>query len=228
MHLSTRAPLGPNKKTPPKSPFTGAQGHFDGDSESRPGGIRTLNSRIKSPLLYQVELRACVRNFLPYPITSASPNSSAGSGSGEPENGLSTGFHRGARSVRSTGGRRCPGRLVDFVPPAGCPSEGYYHNAYSLNQYLASQGYVVLAVNYRGGIGYGLEFREALEYGPRGQRVQGRPRRRAVPPSERTFTPTASACGAARTVHGFLLHESWLRAYRSAASFFDRTLRSAE
>ena len=43
----------------------------------------------------------------------------------------------------------------------------YYHNAYSLNQYLASQGYVVLAVNYQG-IGYGLEFREALEYGPRG------------------------------------------------------------
>lgn len=44
----------------------------------------------------------------------------------------------------------------------------YYHNAYSLNQYLANQGYVVLAVNYRGGIGYGLEFREARNYGPRG------------------------------------------------------------
>ena len=44
----------------------------------------------------------------------------------------------------------------------------YYHNAYSLNQYLASQGYVVLALNYRGGIGYGLEFREARDYGPRG------------------------------------------------------------
>ena len=39
---------------------------------------------------------------------------------------------------------------------------------FPLNEYLASQGYVVLAVNYRGGIGYGLEFREALEYGPRG------------------------------------------------------------
>ena len=45
---------------------------------------------------------------------------------------------------------------------------GYYHNAYSLNQYLASRGFIVLSVNYRSGIGYGLEFREALNYGARG------------------------------------------------------------
>ena len=45
---------------------------------------------------------------------------------------------------------------------------GYYHNAYALNQFLASRGYVVLSVNYRSGIGYGLEFREALDYGARG------------------------------------------------------------
>ena len=44
----------------------------------------------------------------------------------------------------------------------------YYHKAYAMNQYLASQGYVVLAVNYRSGIGYGLEFREALNYGATG------------------------------------------------------------
>lgn len=44
----------------------------------------------------------------------------------------------------------------------------YYHNAYALNQYLASQGYIVLSVNYRSGTGYGLEFREALNYGARG------------------------------------------------------------
>lgn len=41
----------------------------------------------------------------------------------------------------------------------------YYHNAYALNQYFASQGYVVLSLNYRSGIGYGLEFREAVDYG---------------------------------------------------------------
>ncbi|MFQ5926491.1 MAG: prolyl oligopeptidase family serine peptidase [Terriglobia bacterium] len=45
---------------------------------------------------------------------------------------------------------------------------GYYHNAYALNQYLASRGYVVLAVNFRSGIGYGMEFREPLNYGATG------------------------------------------------------------
>ena len=44
----------------------------------------------------------------------------------------------------------------------------YYSNAYGMNQYLANQGYVVLSVNYRGGIGYGLDFREALNYGATG------------------------------------------------------------
>ena len=45
---------------------------------------------------------------------------------------------------------------------------GYYHNAYAFNQFLASRGFVVLSVNYRSGIGYGLEFREALNYGAQG------------------------------------------------------------
>jgi dipeptidyl aminopeptidase/acylaminoacyl peptidase len=44
----------------------------------------------------------------------------------------------------------------------------YYSNAYGMNQYLASLGYVVLSVNYRSGIGYGLNFREALNYGAAG------------------------------------------------------------
>jgi dipeptidyl aminopeptidase/acylaminoacyl peptidase len=44
----------------------------------------------------------------------------------------------------------------------------YYRNAYAFNQYLASRGFVVLSVNYRSGIGYGLNFREALRYGGTG------------------------------------------------------------
>jgi dipeptidyl aminopeptidase/acylaminoacyl peptidase len=44
----------------------------------------------------------------------------------------------------------------------------YYSNAYSLNQYFANHGYVVLSVNYRSGIGYGLNFREAINYGMTG------------------------------------------------------------
>ena len=37
---------------------------------------------------------------------------------------------------------------------------GYYSNAYALDQYLVSRGYIVLSINYRSGIGYGLDFRE--------------------------------------------------------------------
>lgn len=44
----------------------------------------------------------------------------------------------------------------------------YYSNAYALNEYLASKGYIVLSVNYRSGIGYGMKFREALNYGATG------------------------------------------------------------
>ncbi len=44
----------------------------------------------------------------------------------------------------------------------------YYHNAYAMNQYLASQGYVVLSVNYRLGIMYGRAFRVPENAGWRG------------------------------------------------------------
>jgi dipeptidyl aminopeptidase/acylaminoacyl peptidase len=44
----------------------------------------------------------------------------------------------------------------------------YYANAYAMNQYLANRGYVVLAINYRSGIGYGRAFREAPNRAGRG------------------------------------------------------------
>jgi dipeptidyl aminopeptidase/acylaminoacyl peptidase len=44
----------------------------------------------------------------------------------------------------------------------------YYRNAYAMNQYLASRGFVVLSVNYRSGTGYGMEFREAVDFGAKG------------------------------------------------------------
>lgn len=44
----------------------------------------------------------------------------------------------------------------------------YYSNAYALNQYLASRGYVVMSVNYRLGIGYGYEFHNPERSGARG------------------------------------------------------------
>jgi dipeptidyl aminopeptidase/acylaminoacyl peptidase len=44
----------------------------------------------------------------------------------------------------------------------------YYTNAYALNQYLASRGYVVLSVNYRLGIGYGHDFHRPPDAGAQG------------------------------------------------------------
>jgi len=50
----------------------------------------------------------------------------------------------------------------------GFHHRGYYHHTYAFNQHLAARGYAVLSVNYRSGIGYGMEFREALHYGADG------------------------------------------------------------
>jgi dipeptidyl aminopeptidase/acylaminoacyl peptidase len=44
----------------------------------------------------------------------------------------------------------------------------YYANAYALNQYLVSKGFVVLSVNYRLGIGYGYDFHKPLFAGQYG------------------------------------------------------------
>jgi dipeptidyl aminopeptidase/acylaminoacyl peptidase len=44
----------------------------------------------------------------------------------------------------------------------------YYSHDYAMNQFNALNGYIVLSVNYRSGIGYGLNFREALHYGANG------------------------------------------------------------
>ena len=44
----------------------------------------------------------------------------------------------------------------------------YYHNAYAMNQYLTSQGYIVLSVNYRLGVMYGRAFREPANASWRG------------------------------------------------------------
>ena len=92
-------------------------------------------------------------------------------------------------TIDAADGMKIPAKL--FLPPGLTPGERrpavayfhggsrrqmlpgwnygeYYHNAYAMNQYLASRGYVVLSVNFRSGIGYGMEFREALQYGAGG------------------------------------------------------------
>lgn len=73
------------------------------------------------------------------------------------------------------GGERAPAVVFLHGGPRrqmllGWNYQSYYHNAYAFNQYLANRGFVVLSVNFRSGIGYGLNFREALEFGATGAR----------------------------------------------------------
>ena len=91
--------------------------------------------------------------------------------------------------VKATDGMQAPAQL--FLPPGhsttkkypaviflhggsrrqmllGFHYSSYYANAYAMNQYLASRGFIVLSLNYRSGIGYGLEFREASDFGASG------------------------------------------------------------
>jgi dipeptidyl aminopeptidase/acylaminoacyl peptidase len=90
-------------------------------------------------------------------------------------------------TFRASDGMTAHGQL--FLPPDGVsrhPAILFFHGGpprqmlvgfhymsayswmYGLNQYLAAKGYVVLSVNYRGGIGYGLDYREAKDFGPDG------------------------------------------------------------
>jgi len=115
------------------------------------------------------------RSLLPDPVPSSFPSA----GLVEPE----------AVMVSASDGMEVPAQL--FLPPGLAPGErrpavaffhggsrrqmllgfhymSYYHNTYALNQYLATQGFVVLSVNFRSGTGYGMEFREALGYGATG------------------------------------------------------------
>ena len=73
----------------------------------------------------------------------------------------------------SGGGRAKPAIVyVHGGPPRqmllGWHYSDYYSNAYALNQYLASRGFIVLSVNYRLGIGYGYDFHQPPNSGSRG------------------------------------------------------------
>lgn len=71
------------------------------------------------------------------------------------------------------GGERRPAMIFIHGGPRRQMLLGYnyghfYHMAYAVNQYFAAKGYVVLSVNYRGGIGYGRTFRNAPDMGRNG------------------------------------------------------------
>ncbi|HJU68314.1 MAG TPA: prolyl oligopeptidase family serine peptidase [Gemmatimonadaceae bacterium] len=72
----------------------------------------------------------------------------------------------------SATGRRPAVVYVHGGPPRqmllGWHYSDYYTNAYAMNQYLASRGYLVLVINYRLGIGYGYEFHRPRNAGAQG------------------------------------------------------------
>jgi dipeptidyl aminopeptidase/acylaminoacyl peptidase len=70
------------------------------------------------------------------------------------------------------GGRKPAIIFVHGGPPRqmllGWHYMNYYSNAYAVDQYLAAHGFVVLALNYRLGIGYGHDFNNPPKWGPTG------------------------------------------------------------
>ncbi len=70
-------------------------------------------------------------------------------------------------------GEKRPAMVFVHGGPARQMMPGYhymqfYHWSYAYNQWLTSQGYIVLSVNYRSGVGYGRSFRTAANLQARG------------------------------------------------------------
>jgi dipeptidyl aminopeptidase/acylaminoacyl peptidase len=139
------------------------------------GAIALIHSDTRNPARAAVLIGKSVRDLAPYSVPASFPASSLV----EPQPVV----------INGADGMQIHCQL--FLPPDAKPGEkhpaaiffhggsrrqmllgwhymDYYNHAYAMNQYLASRGYVVLAVNYRSGIGYGLNFREALNYGATG------------------------------------------------------------
>jgi len=82
-------------------------------------------------------------------------------------------FGADAHDQATAGQTRRPAILfVHGGPPRqmllGWHSMGYYANAYAMNEYFATRGFIVLSVNYRLGIGYGFDFQRPANAGDLG------------------------------------------------------------
>ena len=167
--------VGPSAKTPPVS-LTDAGVIEWGAQSTSDGGLAFVRSDAQMPGRVFVKTAAGeVRNV----SGSLVPRTFPGDRLVSPQ----------AISFSATDGMRISGQL--FLPPGlkagdkrpallfthggsrrqmllGWHYMEYYHQSYAMNQHLAGLGFVVLSINYRSGIGYGLDFREALNYGATG------------------------------------------------------------
>src|SRR6185437_7874244 len=158
----------------PARPVTSGEG-LEWSPLTVSGGVAYLHSDARRPARAAVRLNATEHDLAPETIPSDFPTDSLvipqqvtySSADGTSIHGqlfLPAGTHAGEKhpaAIFLHGGSRRQMLL-------GWHNREYYNHAYAMNQHLASQGYIVLAINYRSGIGYGLNFREALNYGPSG------------------------------------------------------------
>lgn len=140
------------------------------------GGVAYLRADARRPMQAVVQL---TRGGTKVPLPSALPATFPVSAHVEPQ----------AVTLPATDGKPVPAQLfvpagpgagerrpaIVFVhggPPRqtllGYHNRYYYSNSYALNQYLVSRGFIVLSVNYRLSIGYGLDFREVPDGGIKG------------------------------------------------------------
>ncbi|HEY4289304.1 MAG TPA: prolyl oligopeptidase family serine peptidase [Puia sp.] len=103
------------------------------------------------------------------------PPAAAGAATGNAGNTSATGAAAATGNTSATAAAAARKPAIIYVhggPPRqmllGWNYSDYYSNAYAANQYLASLGFVVLAVNYRLGIGYGYEFHKPAKGGAAG------------------------------------------------------------
>jgi dipeptidyl aminopeptidase/acylaminoacyl peptidase len=158
---------------PPRAVTSGAT--LEWEPVQAGGGVAFLHADPKNPARAAIELNGKVRDLAPETIPADFPANSLV----VPQPVIYT----------ASDGMQIHGQL--FLPPNSRAGErhkalvfmhggsrrqmllgwhymDYYNNAYGMNQYLASQGYVVLSINYRSGIGYGEAFREAINQGRAG------------------------------------------------------------
>ena len=154
--------------------LTGGRGIEDYPVIDSDGGVVALHSTARDPLRPVEVADSRMTDLAPSMIPADFPTASLV----EPQ----------AVTFAASDGMAIHGQL--FLPPPGrrkpSPAVLFFHGGpvrqmllgwhpmdaysymYGMNQYLADEGYVVLSVNYRGGIGYGLNYREAAGFGPSG------------------------------------------------------------